>query len=57
MVLRFKHFPLLRNAVVGRRVSNIPGGKQYEGVRFNVITVTRGLAGVNSPGKKPSRNT
>ena len=28
------------------------GKKRYEGVRFNVITVTRGWVGVKFPGKK-----
>ena len=29
-----------------------PGKKRYEGVRFNVIRVTRGWVGVNFPGIK-----
>ena len=28
------------------------GNKRYEGVRFNVISVTRGWVGVQFPGKK-----
>ena len=28
------------------------GKKRYEGVRFNVISVTRGWVGVKFPGKK-----
>ena len=31
---------------------NFSGGKRYEGVRFNVISVTRGWVGVHIPGKK-----
>ena len=31
--------------------------KCYEGVRFNVISVTRGWVGVQFPGKKALRNT
>ena len=37
---------MLRNAV------RFPGKKRYEGVRFNVISVTRGWTGVKFPGKK-----
>ena len=40
-----------RNAV-GRGGVSFPGKKRYEGVRFNVITVTRGLVGVKFLGKK-----
>ena len=31
---------------------SFPGKKCYEGVRFNVINVTRGWVGVNFPRKK-----
>ena len=31
---------------------NFPGKKRYEGVRFNVISVTRGWVGVKFTGKK-----
>ena len=31
---------------------SFPGKKCYEGVRFNVISVTRGWVGVKFPGKK-----
>ena len=31
---------------------SFPGNKRYEGVRFNVISVTRGWVGVKFPGKK-----
>ena len=31
--------------------------KRYEGVRFNVISVTRGWVGVQFPGKKALHNT
>ena len=31
--------------------------KHYDGVRFNVISVTRGWVGVKFPGKKALRNT
>ena len=40
-----------RNAVGGGGVS-FPGKKRYKGVRFNVISVTRGWVGVKFPGKK-----
>ena len=33
-------------------MSNFPGKKRFEGVRFNVISVTRGWVGVHIPGKK-----
>ena len=42
---------VLRNAVGGGGVS-FPEKKRYEGVRVNVISVTRGLVGVKFPGKK-----
>ena len=51
------NFPLiraikvLRNAMGDGGVS-FPGKKRYEGVRFNVISVTRGWVGVKFPGKK-----
>ena len=42
---------MLCNAVgVGRGVS-FPRKKCYEGVRFNVISLTRGWVGVKFPGK------
>ena len=31
---------------------SFPGKKRYEGVRFNVTSVTRGWVGVKFPGKK-----
>ena len=31
---------------------SFPGKKRYEGVRFNVISVTSGWVGVKFPGKK-----
>ena len=40
---------MLRNAHGG---VSFPGKKRYEGVRFNVISVTRGWVGVKFPGKK-----
>ena len=40
---------MLRNAVEG---VCIPGKKCYEGVRFSVVSVTRGWVGVKFPGKK-----
>ena len=41
---------MLRNAVeVG--VSAFPEKKHYKGVRFNVISITRGWVGVKFPGK------
>ena len=42
---------MLRNADGGGGV-NISGKKRYEGVRFNVISVTRGWVGVQFPEKK-----
>ena len=42
---------LLRNAM-GVGCVSIPGKKRYKGVRFNVISVTRGWVGVKFPGKK-----
>ena len=36
---------------------SFPGKKSYEGVRFNVISVTRGLVGGQIPKKKALRNT
>ena len=43
---------VLRNAVVGGWVSAFPEKKRYDGVRFNVISVTRGWVGLIFPGKK-----
>ena len=56
MVLYISKVPIgaiqvLRNAD-GGGVSNVQGKKRYEGVRFNVISVTRGWVGVQFPGKK-----
>ena len=31
---------------------SFPGKKRYEGVRLNVISITRGWVGVKFPGKK-----
>ena len=43
---------MLRNADGGGGVSHFPG-KRYEGVRFNVISVTKGVwVRVQFPGKK-----
>ena len=42
---------MLRNAD-GGGVCHIFRKKRYEGVRFNVISVTRGWVGVQFPGKK-----
>ena len=39
---------MLRNAVGGGRVSDIPEKKRCEDVRFNVISVTKGWVGVKS---------
>ena len=41
---------VLRNAVGGGGV-RFPRKNHYEGVRFNVISVTRGWVGVKSPEK------
>ena len=30
----------------------LSGGKRYEGVRFNVFSITKGRVGVKFPGKK-----
>ena len=45
---------MLRNADGGVKFS---GGKRYEGVNFNVFSITRGWVGVQIPGKKVLRNT
>ena len=41
---------MLRNAGVGGGI-NFSGEKRYEGVMFNVISVTRGWVGVEFPEK------
>ena len=41
---------VLRNVIRGGWVSAFPE-KRYKGVRFNVISVTRGWVGVKFPGK------
>ena len=41
---------MLRNAMGGGGV-RFPEKKRYEGVMFNVISVTRGWVGVKFPGK------
>ena len=44
---------VLCNAVgVGVGGVSFPGKKHYEGVRFNVISITRGWVGVKFTGKK-----
>ncbi len=43
---------VLRNAVGGGGGVSFPEKKRYEGVWFNVISVTRGWVGVKFPGKK-----
>ena len=47
---------MLRNADGGGGVK-FSRKKHYEGVRFNVICVTRGWVGVQFPEKKALRNT
>ena len=42
---------MLCNAVGGGGVS-FPGKTCYEGVKFNVISITRGWVGAKFPGKK-----
>ena len=42
---------VLRNADGGGRGVTFSGKKRYEGVRFNVISVTRGWVGVQFPEK------
>ena len=42
---------MLRNADGGGGVSDFLGKKRYEGVMFNVISVTRGWVGVQCPEK------
>ena len=42
---------MLRNADGGWEGVIFSGEKRYEGVRFNVISVTRGWVGVQIPGK------
>ena len=48
----FGAIQVLRNAVGGGGVIFPAGKKIYEGVWFNVISVTRGWVGVKFPGKK-----
>ena len=44
---------MLRNAMVGvGGCVRFPGKEHYKGVRFNIISVTRGSMGVKCPGKK-----
>ena len=43
---------MLRNGDGGGGGVKFSGKKRYEGVRFNVISVTRGWVGVQFPGKK-----
>ena len=45
---------MLRNTMGGGgwRDVSFPGKKRYDGVRFNVISVTREWVGVKFPGKK-----
>ena len=43
---------MLRNAGGGGGGLRFSGKKRYEGVRFNVISITRGWVGVQFPGKK-----
>ena len=43
---------MLRNADGGGGGVTFSGKQHYEGVRFNVISVTRGWVGVQFPGKK-----
>ena len=47
---------MLRNAI-GIGGVNFPNKKRYEGVLFNVISITRGWLGVNFPDIKALRNT
>ena len=50
--------PVLHNADGGGRVCvKFSGKKRYEGVRFNVIGVTRGWVGVQFPEKSVICNT
>ena len=49
------HFNVRGHSGVTQRSGGVsfPGKKRYEGVRFNVISVTRGwVGGVKFPGKK-----
>ena len=46
---------VLRNADGGG--VKFSGKKRYEGVRLNIISVTRGWVGVKFPGKKQLRLT
>ena len=43
---------MLRNAVEGGRGVSFPEKNHYEGVQFNVISVTKGWVGVKFQGKK-----
>ena len=47
---------VLRNIMRGQGGVSFPGKKRYEGVNFNVISITRGSVGVKFPGKN-LRNT
>ena len=47
---------MLRNADGVGGVSNFSGEKRYEGVWFNVISVTRGGGGGQNSRKKALRN-
>ena len=48
---QFGAIQVLRNADGGRGCVQFSGKKRYEGVRFNVISVTRGWVGVQFSGK------
>ena len=43
---------MLRNAIGGGSVSDFPEKSNYEDVRFNVISITRGWVGVKFPEKR-----
>ena len=55
----FGAIQVLRNADGGGGGGGVRlyGKKRYEGVRFNVISVTRGWVGVQFPEKKALRNS
>ena len=48
---------VLRNADGGWGCVKVSRKQHYEGVKFNVISITRGWVGVQFSGKKALRNT
>ena len=52
LALPYGTIQVLRSADGGGGGVRFSGKKRYEGVQFNVISVTRGWVGVKFPGKK-----